>query len=126
MEERQAFTEQGNAELRSQIKRHLVIPGFVLSLDPETEEIPEEFFKEFREKFKALEEKKMSRSFWFNNREKLEGKVFSALISKVEKDRIEVLTPWGIETIALKDFDWAAPVAQKKDQPALTSAKEIF
>ena len=125
-EERQTFTEQRDAELRSQIKRHLIIPGFVLSLDPETEEIPEEFFKEFKDKFRTLEEKKMSQSFWFNNYEKLEGKVFSALISKVEKDKIEVLTPWGQETVDLKDFDWAVPVDKKKNQPALTSAKEIF
>ena len=125
-EERQTFTEQRDAELRSQIKKNLIIPGFVLSMDPETEEIPEEFFKKFKERFKTLEEKRMSRSFWFDNREKLEGKVFSALISKVEKNKIEILTPWGTEILALPDFDWAVPVDKKKDQPALTDAKEIF
>ncbi len=125
-EDRLAWAKKRDEALRSQIQKHLTIPGFVLSLDPETEEIPEEFFKKFKEKFQALEEKKASRSFWLDNRDKLEGKVFSALISKVEKKKIEVLAPWGAETLALKDFDWAVPEDKKEEQAVLKSAQEIF
>ena len=125
-EDRKAFVEKRDEQLRSQIKRHLIIPGFALSLDPENEEIPEEFFKEFKEKFKSLEEKRLSSSFWFENRKQLIGKIFSAPISKVEKKKIELLVPWGVETIALKDFDWAVPVDKKKKQAVLTSTEEIF
>ena len=125
-EERQAFRGQRDRELRAQIKNHLIIPGFTLSLDKENEEIPPGFFKEFREKFKTLEEQRLAPSFWFENRKALEGKIFSALISQVEKDKIEVLTPWGSETVALKDFDWAVPLEKKKEQATLTNAKEIF
>ena len=125
-EERQVWTEQRDKKLRAQIKKHLIIPGFVLSLNKEDEKIPQVFFKEFREKFKALEEQRLSHSFWFENKKKLEGKIFSAFISQVEKDKIEILTPWGSETVALKDFDWAVPLEKKKEQEILTNAKDIF
>lgn len=124
-EEQKTWLEKRDMELRSQVKKHLIIPGFTLTLD-EAEEIPEEFFKDFKEKFKLLEEEGFSRSFWFKNRALLEGKVFSALISKVEEDKIEVLTPWGAEVLNLKNFDWAVPVEKIKEQSALTSAREIF
>ena len=75
-EERQTFTKKRDEDLRSQIKKHLTIPGFVLTLKEEEEEMPEEFFKEFREEFKNLEEKQLSRNYWFENRAQLEGKKF--------------------------------------------------
>lgn len=125
-EDRQSFTEKRDKELRTQIKKHLIIPGFVLALKEEEEEIPEEFFKEFREKFKSLEQKRLSRSFWFENRHILEGRVFSALISQVKKDKIQVLSPWGSEELLLKDFDWAVLTEKKPDQELLKNAQEIF
>ena len=125
-EEQKAWTEKRDKELRAQIKRHFIIPGFVLSLDPEKEEMPKSFFIEFKEKFKALEEERKSSSFWLKNRQALEGKVFPALISKVEKDKIEVLSPWGMEKVELKDFEWAVPIEKKPEQAVLKSALEIF
>ena len=124
--ERKSFTEERDNNLRFQLKKHLILPGFTLALKEEEEEIPEEFFEEFKKKFKEMEEKRLARSFWFKNHKELVGKIFSALISKIEKDKIEVLTPWGSETLALKDFDWAVPLEKKKEQPFLKSAKEIF
>lgn len=124
-EERNSWTEKRDKKLRSKIKKQLTVPGFILSLD-EDEEIPKEFFVEFKEKFKALEEKELSRSFWFDNRSQLEERIFPALISKVEEDKIEVLSPWGPETLTLNSFDWAVPVEKIKDQKILLSAKEIF
>ena len=44
----------------------------------------------------------------------------------MDKDKIEVLTPWGSETVDLEDFDWAVPVEKKPEQALLNSAKEIF
>ena len=126
LEERKAFTEKRDKDLRFHLKKHLVIPGFILSLKEEEEEVPEEFFKQFKKKFRDMEEKRQTRSFWFENREELEGKIFSALISRVEKNEIEVLAPWGPETLALKDFDWAVPLETKAEQSVLKSAKEIF
>ena len=125
-EDRKLFVEKRDKELRAQVKKHLLIPGLTLILIGEEEEIPEEFFKEFKEKFQALEDKRLSSSFWFENRDKLEGKIFPALVSKVESKQIEVLAPWGPEMIPLKDFDWAVPPDKKKDQPLLKDAKEIF
>ncbi len=128
-EERKSWTEKRDEKLRFELKKHLVLPGFILALEGEEgeeEEVPEEFFEEFKEKFKKMEEKRLSRSFWFENRKELEGKVFSALISKVEKNKIEVLTPWGVEAVPLKDFKWAVPVGEKANPPALKNAEEIF
>lgn len=125
-EERKEFSEKRDEQLRARIKKHLIIPGFSLTLNEGEEEIPEEFFEEFKKRFEALEEKRLSRSFWFENRKLLEGKIFSALISKVEKGRIEVLTPWGLEIVALEDFNWAVPIEKKPDQAVLTNATEIF
>ena len=126
VEERKTFTEKRDKDLRFQLKKHLVIPGFILSLKEEEEELPEEFFKQFKKKFRDMEEKRLTRSFWFENREELVGKVFSALISKLEKNKIEILAPWGTETVALKNFEWAVPVEKKAEQAVLKNTKEIF
>ena len=125
-EEKQTWATDRDKKLRAEVRKHLVIPGFVLSLREEDKEIPQEFFKEFREKFKAMEEKKLSSSFWFENKKLLEGKIFSALISQVKRDKIKVLTPWGEETLLLEDFNWAVPIDKKKEQVVLTASDEIF
>ena len=125
-EERQVFTKQRDAKLRHQVKKHLTIPGFTLILEGEEEEIPESFFQDFKEKFQTIEENQLSRDYWFQNRLELEGKIFSALISKVAKDSIEVLAPWGLESLALKDFEWAVPVDKKEEQALLDRPSEIF
>ena len=124
-EEQKIWAEKRDQQLRSKLKKHLFIPGFVLSLDEE-EEIPKEFFVQFKEKFKSLEEQELSKDFWFKSQSQLEGKVFESLISKVKKDNIEVLTPWGSEILPLESFDWAVPVEKIKEQTALNSAEEIF
>ena len=51
--------------LRFQIKKHLILPGFIVSLNEEEEEPPEEFFKTFKEKFKEMEAKEKDKTFWF-------------------------------------------------------------
>ncbi|MCZ0932871.1 MAG: transglycosylase domain-containing protein, partial [Oligoflexia bacterium] len=126
LEEQKSFREEEEKRLRSQVKSHLILPGFALSLDEETEEIPPEFFIEFEKKFKALEEKNKSPSFWLERKDQLGGKVFSALISQVQSDKIKVLTPWGEETLLLEDFDWAVLVENREEQSSLNSAEEIF
>ena len=126
LEEQKAFLEEMASKLRSQIKTNLIVPGFVLSLDEETEEIPPEFFIKFKEKFKALEEKNQSEDFWLERKQQLEGKIFPALVSQVDQDKITVLTPWGKENLFLEDFNWAVPVENKEDQVLLKSAKEVF
>ena len=97
-----------------------------MSLSKDEEEPPEEFFKTFKKKFQEMEAKEQDKTFWFKNRAELEGKVFSAFISKVEKEKIEVLSPWGVETLALEDFDWAVPIENKSDQTVLKEAGQIF
>ncbi len=124
--ERKTWTEKRDSTLRSQIQRHVTLPGFVLSINEGEEEIPEEFFEEFKKKFAELESQKLSRSFWFKNRQFLEGKIFSAIISEVKKEEIKILTPWGEEVLNLKDFEWAVPVDKKEKAPLLTTAKDIF
>ena len=124
--ERRIFTEERDKKLRAQIKKHLIIPGFTLILQEENDKVPESFFKEFKEKFKKIEQKELSKEYWFENKSYLEGKIFSAYLSKVSKDRIEVSTPWGLENIFLKDFEWAVPVEKKPDQALLKDPAEIF
>ena len=70
--------------------------------------------------------KNQTSSFWFENRLALEGKIFKTFISKVEQDKIEVLTPWGREVVPLESFNWAVPVEKKSEQDILISADEIF
>ncbi|MDE0091833.1 MAG: transglycosylase domain-containing protein, partial [Oligoflexia bacterium] len=126
LNEQKAFMKKTAEELRSQIKTDLTVPGFILSLDEETEDIPPEFFVEFEKKFKTLEEKDQSSSFWLGRKKQLEGKIFSVLISQVQWDQITVLTPWGEELLFLEDFEWAVPVENKEEQIILKSAEEIF
>ena len=126
LEEQKSFMEEEEKKLRSQVRTDLILPGFVLSLDEETEKIPPEFFIEFKKKFKALEEKNKSPSFWLERKEQLAGKIFSALISQVQLDKIKVLAPWGEEVLLLEDFEWAVPVENKEEQNSLNSADEIF
>ena len=126
LEEQKNFKEEEEKKLRSQIRTDFILPGFVLSLDAETDEIPPEFFVKFKEKFKTLEEKNKSSAFWFEKRKQLEGKIFSALISQVQSDKITVFTPWGEENLLLEDFEWAVPVENKEKQSLLNSADEIF
>ena len=126
LEEQKSFREEQEKKLRSQIKSSLTLPGFVLSLDEETEEIPSEFFIKFKEKFKALEEKDKSSAFWLERKKQLEAQVFSALISQVQPDKITVLTPWGEEFLPLEDFKWAVPVENKEEKDSLDSAEELF
>ena len=125
-EEKTKLLEQAEKKLRQKIKSHFMLPGFVLSLNPETEEIPEEFFTDFKQKFQELEEAHQKQEFWFKRHEKLEGLVFSTLVSEVKKSSIKVLTPWGKETLLLKDFNWAVPVEKKRKQSSLHSAQEFF
>ena len=73
LEEQKSFQEKEEKKLRSQVKSSLILPGFVLSLDPETEQIPPEFFIKFKEKFKALEEKDKSPSFWLGRKKTARG-----------------------------------------------------
>lgn len=124
-EERNTWSEKRDQKLRSQLKKHLTIPGFILSLDKE-EEIPDEFFTEFKTKFQDLEEKKMSSSFWFKNQEAIQDKVFEVLISRIETDKIEVLTPWGSEFLALEDFEWVLSQQDKKKQNTLLKLEDVF
>ena len=44
LDEQKAFMKKTAEELRSQIKTDLTVPGFILSLDEETEDIPPGFF----------------------------------------------------------------------------------
>ena len=125
-EERQAFTIERDAKLRSQIKKHLTIPGFTLILQGEEEEVPESFFTEFKEKFQNVEKEQLSRNYWFENRNQLAGKIFPAFISKVGRENIEVSTPWGSESLDLEDFQWAAPIDKKTEQMSLSQPSEIF
>ena len=125
-EEQKNFKLEEEKKLRSQIKTDFTLPGFVLSLEPETEEIPAEFFVKFKEKFKSLEEKNKSPSFWLDRKKQLEGKIFSALISKVDSDKITVLTPWGEEILFLENFKWAVPIENKEEQSFLNSPDEVF
>ena len=126
VEEREAFTKKRDKKLRSQIKKHLTIPGFTLILQGEEEEVPESFFTDFEKKFEEIEKNELSKNYWFQNHHQLEGKVFPALISKVGKESIEVLAPWGLESLPLKDFEWAVPLDKKKDQVVLNQPSEIF
>ena len=125
-EEKEKLLETTEKKLRQKIKSHFMLPGFVLSLNPETEEIPEEFFTDFKKKFQELEEAHQKKEFWFKRHKKLEDLIFSSLVSKVKKNSIQVLTPWGKETLLLKDFNWAVPVDQKSKQSSLHSAQELF
>jgi len=112
--------------LRKQMRSHFTLPGFVLSLNPETEEIPPEFFTEFKQKFQEMEATNQKLEFWFERRKKLEGRVFQALVFEVQEESLTVLTPWGEETLLLKDFEWAVPLEKKETQALLLSAKELF
>ena len=125
-EEQTKWLKKRDENLRSKLKKQQLIPGFSLSLNEE-EEIPKSFFKEFKDKFKALEEKDFSKEFWFKNKEILKGEIFQTLISHVEKEKIKVLSPWGIEILTLKSFNWALPIDKKESRTdTLLSAKEIF
>ena len=125
-EKQKALLEAVEKKLRSQIRTDFILPGFVLSLENQEDEIPAEFFIEFKEKFKEMEEKNKTKEFWLDRHKQLEGKIFHSLVDKVEEDRIQVLTPWGSEVLNLKDFNWAVPFEKKEQQPILESAKEIF
>ena len=125
-EEQKKLLEETEKNLRSQMRSHFTLPGFVLSLNPETEEIPQEFFVEFKEKFQDMEEANQKQEFWFERQKKLEGLIFSTLVSEVKKETIKVLTPWGEETLFLKDFDWAVPIEQKEKQSLLRSSQALF
>ncbi|MCY4321671.1 MAG: PBP1A family penicillin-binding protein [Bdellovibrionaceae bacterium] len=126
LEEQKTFMEEEEKKLRSQLRSDFILPGFALSLDPETEEIPPEFYIKFKEKFKLLEEQNKSSDFWFKRKKQLAGKIFSSLISQVEEDKIILLTPWGKEVLTLEDFEWAVPVENKEDKNLLDSAREVF
>ena len=125
-EEREKLLQDIEKKLRRRVRSHFTLPGFVLSLNPETEEIPQEFFEEFKKKFQEMEEANQKQEFWFERQKKLEGQIFSTLVSEVKKESIKVLTPWGEETLFLKDFEWAVPIEQKEKQSALSSSKELF
>ena len=126
-EEKKKLLTEMDKKLRGQIRSHFTLPGFVLSLNPETDEIPEEFFIEFKKKFQEMEDANQRREFWFERHQKLEGQIFSTIVSEVKKTAIKVLTPWGEETLFLKDFQWAVPIEKKAEQSiVLQSSKELF
>ena len=112
-EERQAWTEKRDKSLKSKIKDRLVLPGLELTLKEGEEEIPEEFFQQFKERFKKLEGEQNSKKFWFQRKDKLAGKRFPALISKVDKQQIEVLTPWGRGDGGLRGLQLGCPCGEK-------------
>ena len=125
-EEQKELLQKTEKRLRSLIHSHFILPGFILSLNPETEEMPPDFFEEFRKKFQELEEKQHKQDFWFERHKKLQGKIFSALVVEVTKDSLSVITPWGKETLLLKDFEWAVPVQEKEHSSSLYSATDLF
>ena len=124
--EQEKLLQETEKKLRRHVRSHFILPGFVLSLNPETEEIPKEFFEAFKKKFQEIEEANQKVEFWFERQKKLEGRIFSTLVSEVKKESIKVLTPWGGETLFLKDFEWAVPIEQKEKQSLLQSSKELF
>ena len=126
LEEKNSFSKKRDKDLRFQMKKYLTIPGFTLTLKGKNDEVPKEFFRQFKEKFKSMEEEKFSKQFWFDNLEILEGKIFDALVSKVDEKHIEVLTPWGEEILELKSFNWAIPIERRKEQGILRHPNEIF
>jgi len=126
LKEQEKLLEETSEKLRSEIRSHLILPGFVLSFNPETEEISPDFFVEFKKRFAEIEEGNQSAEFWFSKYERLKGKIFSARVSQVSKNFIKVIVPWGEETLFLKDFKWAVPVEKKERQNSLNSAKELF
>jgi len=124
--EQEKLLEKTEKSLRRHVRSHFTLPGFILSLNPETEEIPPEFFDKFKKKFQEIEESHQKKEFWFERQKKLEGQIFSTLIVELKKESIKVLTPWGRETLFLKDFEWAVPVEQKESSSLLRSAKDLF
>lgn len=124
--ERQEFTIKRDKKLRNQIKKHINIPGFTLTLKEKEDKIPESFYIKFKDKFKVLENQYMSQAYWIKNRVHLKTKIFAGLISKIEADKIQVATPWGKEWLLLKSFQWAVPLDKKSEQKSLLHASEIF
>ncbi|MGI9549054.1 MAG: penicillin-binding transpeptidase domain-containing protein, partial [Bdellovibrionales bacterium] len=101
---------------------HLILPGFKFEMLAQGE-FSRDSFKMLSEDIKQAKEEVLSLK---GKEELIDGKIFEALISKVKKDRVQILTPFGIKTLLLEDFSWAIPVAKKSTQNSLKDARKIF
>ena len=58
-------------------------------------------------------------------KEGLSGQVFSAILTKVEKESMTARVPWGSEKLFLKDLLWAVPVEEKQEKGADESLGDL-
>lgn len=125
-------------KLKKQLKTYLIIPGAELTIEEEGISLAEDSEvqslesdskkpsdEEIRLKTKLLEVKGDPFS-WEKARPALKGQVFEGLIQKVQANHMFVETPWGLETLALEDLSWAAPVLEKPDKKMLKDLQTVF
>ncbi|MCY4512307.1 MAG: PBP1A family penicillin-binding protein, partial [Bdellovibrionales bacterium] len=119
-EERKELLEKTAEKLKRELKTHLFLPPYSGISGQHEEELEE--VKEF-----LLNQKKKEQDFfWKDQKEHMEGKVFTALLTDVQKTAMTALTPWGEETLKLEDIKWAVPIEKKSEQTFLEDLTEVF
>ena len=115
--------------LKKQLTTYLILPGAspeedAINSDSSKSTVPSEDTPSVKPN--ALDPQKEPPFPWQDYREQLEGKNFKGVLTKVTQKQMKVLTPWGQETLHLKDLSWAVPIEEKLTKNTLTDLQDIF
>ncbi len=121
-EEKQQFLEMLEKNLKRELRAYLTIPGFEFDL-LEQGQFSQDSFEMLSKDIEQAKEEVVSLG---DKKKLIQGKIFQALISKIHPNKVEILTPFGLKTLFLEDFDWAVPIAKKDKQVVLNHPREIF
>ncbi len=121
-EEKQIFIKEMEKNLKKELQSYLTIPGFEFEL-LEQGQFSQDSFEMLSKDIKKAKEENFSLK---DKKDFIKGKVFQALVSKVDSNQIEILTPFGLKTLLLESFNWAVPIAKKEEQKLLEHPREIL
>ena len=119
-EERAVFLKETTEKLKRELKTHLFLPPY-RGAGGKSEDELEDVQKTLR-----TEKNEETEFSWEDARERMDGKILKAWISRVEEEQLTVRVPWGTETLKLKDLEWAVPVEEKPDQAFLSDLRKVF
>ena len=120
-EELGVFRNKLVKKLKRKIKTHLILPPYKGVMGQNEDEV-----EKIKDQLMEGEKKKQDTFPWDLHKDQLVGKIFKTYLHKVDKETMEVFTPFGLLTMELRDLIWTMPKASLENPQIEPSLKNVF